>query len=130
MSLIEDIKFEEGFSGLVYEDTEGYDTIGYGTKLPLSKDEAELLLNYRLDKSKSNLKAVLYKLEIKDEAWEILFNMAYQLGVPRLLGFKRMIKALENQDYLEASEEMRDSLWYQQTRNRAKRLIKRMKALA
>lgn len=130
MSLIEDIKYEEGFSGLVYECTEGFDTIGYGTKLPISTDEAELLLNYRLDKSKSNLKAVLYKLEIKDEAWEILFNMAYQLGVPRLLGFKRMIKALEKQDYLEASEEMRDSLWYQQTRNRAKRLIKRMKDLA
>lgn len=37
MSLIEEIKQEEGFSGTVYKCTEGFDTVGYGTKLPLTK---------------------------------------------------------------------------------------------
>ena len=48
MSLIEDIKQEEGFKGTVYKCTEGFDTIGYGTRLPLSKEESELILEYRL----------------------------------------------------------------------------------
>ena len=129
MSLVEDIKQEEGFRGEPYKDHLGFDTIGYGTKLPLAQTEAELLLEYRLNKFKSAVKSSLYHLDIKDEAWEILYHMAYQLGVSGLLKFKNMIKALENQDYVEASKEMKDSKWYNQTPNRAERLIKRMEGI-
>ena len=41
--LLEHIKLEEGFRGEPYTDTEGYPTIGYGTKLPLTQKEADLL---------------------------------------------------------------------------------------
>jgi len=127
--LVEHIKEEEGFRGNVYKDTLGFDTIGYGTKMPLTKKEAELILEHRLNNFISQVKSSLYRLEIKDEAWEILYNMAYQLGVGGLLKFKNMIKALENQDYKEASVHGRDSLWYKQTPNRAERLMIRMAAI-
>ena len=126
MSLIEDIKQEEGFKGTVYKCTEGFDTIGYGTRLPLSKEESELILEYRLKIMKSQLTGYLYNLDIKQEAWDILFNMAYQLGVRGVLNFKKMIKALEKQDYKTAAKEGLDSLWAKQTPNRAKRLMDRM----
>lgn len=123
MSLVEDIKQEEGFKGTVYKCTEGFDTIGFGTRLPLSKEESELILEYRLKIMKSQLTGYLYNLDIKQEAWDILFNMAYQLGVRGVLNFKKMIKALEKQDYKTASKEGLDSLWAKQTPNRAKRLM-------
>lgn len=126
MSLIEDIKQEEGFKGTVYKCTEGFDTIGYGTRLPLSKEESELILEYRLKIIKSQLTGYLYNLDIKQEARDILFNMAYQLGVGGVLNFKKMIKALEKQDYKTAAKEGLDSLWAKQTPNRAKRLMDRM----
>jgi lysozyme len=129
MSLVEDIKQEEGFKGTVYKCTEGFDTIGFGTRLPLSKEESELILEYRLKIMKSQLTGYLYNLDIKQEAWDILFNMAYQLGVRGVLNFKKMIKALEKQDYKTASKEGLDSLWAKQTPNRAKRLMDRLSQL-
>ena len=129
MSLIEDIKQEEGFSGTVYKCTEGFDTVGYGSRMPITKEEAELLLEYRLKAMKAQLTGYLYDIDIKDEAWDILFNMAYQLGVKGVLNFKNMIKALKDNDYKEASIQMLDSLWAKQTPNRANRLSDRMSKL-
>lgn len=129
MSLIEDIKQEEGFSGTVYKCTEGFDTVGYGSRMPITKEEAELLLEYRLKAMKAQLTGYLYDIDIKDEAWDILFNMAYQLGVKGVLNFKNMIKALKDNDYKEASIQILDSLWAKQTPNRAKRLSDRMSKL-
>ena len=65
MSYVEDIKNEEGFKGVVYKCTEGFDTIGYGTKLPLTKEEATLLLEYRLGKLKAELRRMKEDLEAK-----------------------------------------------------------------
>ena len=126
MKLIEDVKQEEGFRGEVYKCTEGFDTIGYGTKLPINEHEAELLLNYRLNKTIGAVKSLLYDLQIDDRAWDILYNMGYQMGVYGLLKFKNMIKALRNKDYERASIEMLDSKWAKQTPNRANRLAQEM----
>ena len=127
--LIDDIKAEEGFSGTVYVCSEGFDTVGYGSRMPITKEEAELLLEYRLKGMKAQLTGYLYDIDIKDEAWDILFNMSYQMGVKGVLNFKNMIKALKNNDYKEASIQMLDSLWAKQTPNRAKRLSDRMSKL-
>ena len=129
MSLIEDIKIEEGFSGIVYKCSEGFDTVGYGSRMPITKEEAELLLEYRLKAMKAQLTSYLYDLDIKQEAWDILFHLAYQLGVNGVLKFKKMIEALRAKDYKGASIQMLDSLWARQTPNRAKRLSDRMSKL-
>jgi lysozyme len=126
MNLIEQVKEEEGFKGVVYKCSEGFDTIGYGTRLPIIEAEAELIAEYRLNKAKAELTSYLYNLDISQEAWSILFNMSYQLGVRGVLKFKKMIKALEKQDYKTASKEGLDSLWARQTPKRAKRLMERL----
>lgn len=127
--LIDDIKQEEGFKGIVYKCTEGFDTIGYGTRLPLSEKEAEMILEYRLNILKGNLSGSLYMLDIDKKAWDILYNMVYQMGVKGVLNFKNMIKALEAKDYKRAGDEMLNSKWAKQTPARANRLSKAMKAI-
>ena len=127
--LIDDIKQEEGFKGIVYKCTEGFDTIGYGTRLPLSEKEAEMILEYRLNILKGTLSSSLYMLDIDKKAWDILYNMVYQMGVKGVLNFKNMIKALEAKDYKRAGDEMLDSKWAKQTSARATRLSKAMKAI-
>lgn len=127
--LIDDIKQEEGFKGIVYKCTEGFDTIGYGTRLPLSEKEAEMILEYRLNILKGSLSSSLYMLDIDKKAWDILYNMVYQMGVKGVLNFKNMIKALEAKDYKRAGDEMLDSKWAKQTPARANRLSKAMKAI-
>ena len=129
MSLIEDIKTEEGFDGMPYTCSEGFLTCGYGTRLPLSEKEAEMILEYRLNILKGNLSGSLYMLDIDKKAWDILYNMMYQMGVKGVLNFKNMIKALEAKDYKRAGDEMLDSKWAKQTPARANRLSKAMKAI-
>ena len=48
-----------------------------------------------------------------------LLNMAYNMGVPNLMGFKKMFTALDAQDYAEAGLEALDSKWARQVPNRA-----------
>jgi lysozyme len=56
-------------------------------------------------------------------------NMMFNLGYPRFCKFKKMIKAVKDEDWLEAAEQMQDSRWYKQVTNRADRLILRMRAV-
>ena len=128
-NLISNIKQSEGFRSVVYKDTLGFDTIGYGTKLPLNEDEAELLLNYRLKLMKFDLlDRVKFISEVPEDKQNILFEMSYQLGVNGVLNFKKMLAALETRDYTLASLEMINSKWYIQTQNRAFRLAREMRA--
>ena len=120
------LKKEEGFRGTVYKCTEGYDTIGYGTRLPITKDEGDLLLGHRLGKLKGEVDTELSHLHIEDDAWDVLYLMAYQMGVRGILRFKRMIEALEVQDYNKAAKEMLDSKWAKQTPLRASRMAQMM----
>jgi lysozyme len=56
--------------------------------------------------------------------------MMFNMGRPRLSRFKLMQAAIDNKDFNEAAEQMIDSRWHDQVPNRAKRLVKRMRALA
>ena len=106
------IQVEEGFRGLPYEDTRGHATIGYGTKLPITKAEGAWLLETRLADTHARLA----------KAWEpygglnparqsALLDMAYELGVEGLLGFHDMLAALARGDWAAASAAALDSLW-------------------
>lgn len=150
--LIESIKKHEGFVATVYQCSEGFDTVGYGTRLPLtdfenldladiriitgfgsgtdfplSESEAEYLLRSRLSditKEIVSQKPLMLKLPLFKQM--IVYEMGYQLGVPKLMGFKKMFKALEGGYYALASKEMLDSKWASQTPNRAKELALKM----
>ena len=54
----------------------------------------------------------------------------FQLGRPRYSGFKKKIQAVKDGQWLEAATQMQQSRWYNQTTNRADRLISRMKNVA
>lgn len=53
---------------------------------------------------------------------EVLVEMCYQLGFPRLSGFKRFREALKNGQWVKAEAEMLESRWADQTPSRAKSL--------
>jgi len=126
--LIDSIKKNEGFVGKPYNDSLGIPTIGYGSKLPLDEDEAELLLKHRLNKKIEELHTHYAFVEnLPKEKQSILYEMAYQLGVGGLLKFKKMWRALKSGDFEMASMEMLDSKWAKQTPKRAVDLAKQMR---
>lgn len=137
MNLVDLIEYEEGFRTRPYLCTEGYVTIGFGTKLydklganaadfPISVNRkiatewlhSEIALK-DLRLSKSSVSDTYQALSPDMQA--IVVSMAYQMGVTGLLNFKRMWKALDEGYYGTAAVEMLDSRWARQTPERAAR---------
>ena len=131
--LIEEIKREEGFVPVVYLDVKGKKTIGYGTLLEdgISEAEAEMLLRHRLalmaeELERSRVGEVYANL--KADARRALLDMAYNMGVPGLLGFRKMWAALAEGDYDRAASEALDSVYARELPARAGRVAERMRS--
>ena len=63
--------------------------------------------------------------EIKD----VVVEMCYQLGVYGFSRFKKTIAYIQNKQWEEASVEMLDSRWAEQTPGRAREMSNRVKKL-
>ena len=104
-SMIDRLKTEEAFWGMSYLDTRGHPTIGYGTKLPITKAEGAWLLETRLADTHDRLAKAWAPYGGQNQARQgALLDMAYQLGVDGLLGFHDMLDALERGDWAAASK--------------------------
>jgi lysozyme len=68
--------------------------------------------------------------ELPEEAQLVIANMCFQLGRPRFSKFRKMKAAIDERRWNDAADEMVDSRWHDQTPNRAKRLVKRIRDLA
>ena len=68
--------------------------------------------------------------DLPEECQLIIANMMFNMGRPRLSKFKGMKAGVDARDWNRAADEMVDSRWHDQVPNRAKRLVKRMRALA
>lgn len=136
-TLEEQLIRDEGLRLTVYKDHLGKPTVGVG-HLVLPKD------NLKVGDKISRSRALAWfredvKVAIKDakifsgeKNWDrmsqnmknVVTNMAFNLGLPRLKQFKKMRAALDNEDYEEVANQMLDSKWARQVPNRAGRLIK------
>jgi len=131
MSRAEDMLIEdEGMKLKPYNDTVGKLTIGVGRNLDdngISEDEALYLMHNDLDSLNAELIKLEWYQELDEVREDVILNMAFNLGLPRLLGFKKMIKALKDKDYVKAAEEMLSSKWATQVKKRAFRLAEMMR---
>ena len=57
----------------------------------------------------------------------VLLNMAFNMGLKGLLGFRNTLRFIEAKDYARAASNMTQSLWYRQVGGRAKELVERMR---
>ena len=126
MSLIESIKKNEGYVKVVYKDSLGIDTIGYGfaiKDLELDEDICdEILLRKLKDLDKKVNKKFGWFIYMPPNIKDVVMEMCYQLGVTGFSKFRKTIAFLQDKQWQEASVEMLDSLWAKQTPNRAKSL--------
>jgi len=117
------MKHDEGYKNIPYVCSEGKLTIGYGRNLQdrgISKEEAEFMLENDMKSTEKDLLTCQWYLDAPSSVKDALFNMCFNLGLPRLLGFKKMIQAIKDKDYTKASIEALDSRWAKQVHDRAK----------
>lgn len=129
MNAAESIMKHEGFREKMYKDSVGVPTIGFGFNLEqisLPRPVAELWLAFEIEKHQQELKKFHWYNALDPVRQDVLLDMHFNLGDNRFRGFKKMIKALENQKYGEAAKEMLDSKWAAQVGDRAKTLSEKM----
>lgn len=140
MSLIANIKENEGFCGEIYEDTRGYKTIGYGFLVAaLSKDElalnggkiepmsravADQILALKLKKLKPKVfEAFSWLAEKPANVQDVVIEMCYQMGIAKVQKFVTTLHHIRMGEYEKAVQSGLRSLWAQQTPNRAKKVL-------
>jgi len=138
--LMKELIMDEGYKYEIYLDHLGYPTLGVG-HLITGKDEeygqevGTIVHDERIKEClQQDIDTVCKELDEKMSWWRgltdnrrrILANMCFNLGYPRLSGFKNFLSALKDEDWEKASLEMMDSKWATQVGDRAKRLSDRM----
>ena len=128
----------------IYIDHRCYRTFGFGHLVIVSDPEYGQEVGTALRESrvaeafKSDIVSVLSDGDtlypdfgdLPEEAQQIIANMMFNLGRPRLSKFKGMKAGVDARDWERAADEMVDSAWYRQVTNRADRLVVRMRSLA
>ena len=123
---------DEGIKTKVYYDSRGIATIGVGRNLEdtgITHDEAMYLLENDIKRCiQECTKAFPWFVELCEIRQFVVVSMVFNLGLDGFMDFKKMIKAIEKQDWVEAACQMIDSLWAVQVKaKRATRLANMMK---
>ena len=121
--------FEEGLKLMPYTCTAGKLSIGVGRNLAdrgISEDTAIQMLNEDIDIVLGELKVAIKHFEEYPEDIQLtLCDLAFNLGMPKLLTFTQTLKYLEEGlqtgNYTKAAVELMNSAYAKQVPNRAKR---------
>ena len=121
----------EGIRLKPYHDSVGKLTLGIGRNIEdigISEEEALILLrNDILRVSKDLTDHIEWWSSLDEPRRLVLMNMAFNIGITRLLLFHKMLTALQSGDYQKAANEMKDSEWYRQIGSRALELENQMR---
>ena len=121
--LFDQLKDFEGLELKPYRCTSNKLTIGLGRNLEdngITEEEAYYLDTNDLDNLMDELdQNIPWWNDLNDSRKRALLNLAYNVGTPTLMKFKKTLEHLKNGLYTEASEEVLQSRWADQVGRRA-----------
>ena len=130
INLREYIKRNEGLRTKPYKCSAEKLTIGYGRNLDdkgINEYEAELMFGRDLNEAIEDVKSVIENFESLTKNRQIvLVDMVFNLGIVRFSKFKNMIREIHGENWNTAAYEIKNSAYYKQVPNRAKRNIELM----
>lgn len=121
----------EGLRLLPYECTAGKTTIGVGRNIEdigITEEEAMILLDNDIARVRGELdRAIPWWHSLTETRRNVLIDMCFNLGINRLMQFKKALSAIESGDYELGATEMLDSAWSQQVGARSHKLAEAMR---
>jgi len=129
-SLKKSLKAHEGVKASLYKDTEGHVTGGCGHNFdqPLPDKLIELILDFDVQVAIEELDRAFPSWRTHSSARQnVLIELMFNLGAPRLGQFIRFWYALEQRNYSVAAQELLQSKWATQVKGRAETLATRLK---
>ena len=141
--LREQLKIDEGVKYEIYKDHLGYDTFGIGHLVvkedaefgqsvgtKVSEDRVNEVFEKDVQKMIKEAKILFPNFDsLPEEAQQVIVNMTFNMGRPRLSNFKKFIAYINESKWEEASKEMLNSAWAKQVGKRAQRLSDRIKVI-
>ena len=132
MNIYSQLERDEGFRPRPYRDSLGHWTAGFGWSLetgpPLSEETARIILKEHVSMILADLTSRMpWTKQLSQPRFAALVNMAFNLGIHGLMSFRRMLVALQAEDYENAAVEMLSSRWARQVGSRANRLAEQMR---
>jgi lysozyme len=141
--LREQLKIDEGVKYEIYKDHLGYDTFGIGHLVvkedvefgqsvgtKISEDRVNEVFEKDVQKMIKEAKILFPNFDnLPEEAQQVIVNMTFNMGRPRLSNFKKFISYINESKWEEASKEMLNSAWAKQVGKRAQRLSDRIKVI-
>jgi lysozyme len=141
--LREQLKIDEGVKYEIYKDHLGYDTFGIGHLVvkedsefgkpvgtKVSEDRVNEVFEKDVQKMIKEAKILFPNFDnLPEEAQQVIVNMTFNMGRPRLSNFKKFISYINESKWEEASKEMLNSAWAKQVGKRAQRLSDRIKVI-
>lgn len=128
-ALVSQIEKHEGLRLKPYQDSVGVWTIGFGHNLnvPISVAAARQILADDLVIAHQLAQDIVPSFaSLSPNRQRVVVDMAFNLG-NRLKRFKRMLAAIEAEDFDAAAYEMTNSVWARQVKGRARALSKMMR---
>ena len=127
MDVQEYVKKNEGLRLKPYLCPTGILTIGYGHNLEegISESVAEVIFNEDIQVAINDVLDIFsnnkgeYQLVLSSNRYIALVDMMFNLGKSRFLTFKKMIKAIKKKDWDRAADELLDSKYANQVKQRA-----------
>ena len=124
--LIQELKRDEGVELRPYKCSAGFLTLGVGRNIEergITMDESDYLLANDITICEEEATRVFkWYNTLSDVRQRVILNMIFNLGLTKLLNFKKFLAAMEAEDWEEAGKQMLDSRWAKQVGNRADRL--------
>tara|TARA_B100000029_G_scaffold512499_1_gene609303 strand:+ start:3178 stop:3624 length:447 start_codon:yes stop_codon:yes gene_type:complete len=141
--LREQLKIDEGCVYEIYNDHLGFATFGIGHLVresdpehgnpvgtKVGEDRVASAFNSDIETVVSDCNKLYPEFEnLPEEAQQIIANMMFNLGYPRLSKFRGMKAGVDARNWQDAADEMVDSRWYRQVGARAERLVARMREI-
>tara|TARA_R110000737_G_C14511305_1_gene473672 strand:- start:618 stop:1016 length:399 start_codon:yes stop_codon:yes gene_type:complete len=132
---VDSLKAEEGFRAHGYHCSENFLTIGYGRNidenggLGITEEEAELLLLSDIDRTVNELeRAFPFFVNLDRTRAAVLIELAFNMGLPTLKKFSKMLAALWAGKNNRAAEELLNSRYARQVPARAARYAERLRS--
>lgn len=127
---VNQIKRHEGFRGKVYIDSAGVPTGGWGHAFlpgsPVPIEVAQRLLWHDLKNVSDEYHTLSFPFARDSVRAYTIQNMLFNLGLAKLLKFKKFLAAVHQRDWNRAAFEMLNSRWALQVGNRADELAAQM----
>ena len=134
-----ELRHDEGVKFVPYKDSRGILTVGVGHNLeakplppntvyPLSQEQVSMIAQFDINETvRDLLLAMPWVAELDEVRQRVLANMAFNLGVNKLLQFVNTLSAVRAKRWEQAAAGMEASRWAAQVGNRAKRLAQAMR---